>query len=157
MGAIFRWIRELWLGRRALGANVERASATLPQTASAAIFNIVGGRVLLTAILGEVTVAIQNLADNARLEAVPTVGTLRVVCQNLNIQAYALGDVLGISGVNIDPMLPPASGGSVEGQTVGVVLKAGTLNLRCSANATGEIRWKVWYIPLDDGAVMQAA
>ena len=36
------------------GKKVERATATLPQTTAAPIFNILGGRVAMIGILGEV-------------------------------------------------------------------------------------------------------
>ena len=38
-----------------LGLRVDRATATLPQTTAAAIFNVLVGRVAVTQIIGEVT------------------------------------------------------------------------------------------------------
>jgi len=157
MGAIFRWIRDLWLGKRSLGQVVERVSATLPQTAAAAIFNIVGGRVLVTSIIAQVTVVMGAVGNDTKLTATPTAGTPRDICAVLDTANYVLGDLLGITGINIDAMLPPASAGTLEGQTVGVVLKTGTLDLDCAGNNTGELSWTIHYIPLDAGAVIQAA
>lgn len=161
MGAIFRWIREIWLGRRLLGQVVERASATLPQAAAAAIFNIVGGRVLITSIVAQVEVIIAfaapSVAVTVNLIATPTDGSPRAVCAVLNIDTYDVGELLGITGIHTDAMLPPAAAGTIEGQTVGVVLKPGTLDLNNADTSTGELSWIVHYIPLDSGAVVQAA
>lgn len=156
MGAWFRWIREIWLGRRLLGQVVERATAVVT-AATVPLFTVSGGRILVTSIVGEITIVMQNLACNVRLQATPTVGSARAICQNLNIQAYALGDLLGITGVNTDAMLPPASGGSIEAQTMPVVVKAGTIALVGSAAPTGSIRWTLHYMPLDSGASVVAA
>ncbi|MDO9581339.1 MAG: hypothetical protein Q7J06_12395, partial [Bacteroidales bacterium] len=88
----------------------------------------------------------------------PTTGTAHDICAVLNTENYAVGDLLGISGIDVDAMIPPASAGTIEGMTVkGVVLKAGTLDLDCAANNTGELSWTAHYIPIDEGAVMQAA
>lgn len=163
MGAVFRWIRELWLGKRALGQVVERASATLPQGVAAAIFNIVGGRVLITSIVAQVEVIIAPIAPSVavtvNLIATPTLATAtpRAVCAVLNIDTYDVGELLGITGVHTDNMLPPAGAGTIEGQTVGVVLQPGTLDLNNADTSTGELSWIVHYIPLDSGAVVQAA
>lgn len=112
----------------------------------------------MTSIIGQVEVVMGAVANNTKLTATPTApGTARDICAVLNTANYAQGDLLGIDGINTSAMLPPASSGTIEGQTVGVVLKPGTLDLDCAANNTGELSWIVHYIPLDAGAVMQAA
>ena len=50
------------------GAKVDRAAASLPQTAQTAYFTVAGGRVLVTAIIGEVTTIIQGQAQRDILE-----------------------------------------------------------------------------------------
>ncbi|MBU1173549.1 MAG: hypothetical protein KKD44_28610, partial [Proteobacteria bacterium] len=55
-------LRKLLLGRPLF-----RAATTLPQTAAFAIFNIVGGKVLMTSIVGEITV-ILGAVGNMGLE-----------------------------------------------------------------------------------------
>lgn len=140
-----------------LGIQVERATATLPQTASAAIFTVAGGRVLLKQIIGEITVIMGGVANNTSLEGNPTTGTLETLCAVLNTANYAAGDLLGITGVMADAMVPAATGGALQGMAVPIVLKAGTLDLRCAANNTGSVRWTVYYTPLDAGATMVAA
>jgi len=37
------------------------------------------------------------------------------------------------------------------------VLPVGTLDLRLAASSTGEVRWTIFYVPIDDGAYITAA
>ena len=154
MGAIFRWVKELWLSRKALGQVVERALDILPQTATEALFTITGGRVKVTSIIGEVTTAIENLAVNARLSAAPTTGGGADICGALNIQNFVVGRLLGITGIPIDAL--GSRGGVNPAQTQGVILKAGTLTLTTDANRTGKVKWTLHYVPVDVGAVITA-
>ena len=156
MGVWFRWLRDLWLGRRTLGMTVERATAVVT-AATVPLFTVSGGRIKITQILGEVTTVMQALATNARLSHNPTTGTTRNLCANLNIASYAAGDLLGITGVNTDAMIPPATGGAVEAQTMGVIVQEGTIDLISDAAPTGSIMWTLKYIPIDDAAAVIAA
>ena len=151
MGAWFRWIKELWQGKRQLGQTVERATAVVTAV-TRNLFTVSGGRIVVTQILGEVTTVMQALATNVRLSADPTTGTTRNLCANLNIASYAEGDLLGITGINTDAMIPPATGGALEAQTVGVIVQEGTIDLISDAAPTGSIKWTLKYIPLDPGA-----
>jgi hypothetical protein len=156
MGAIFRWIRDIWLGRRQLGQTTERATAVVT-AATVPLFTVSGGRIKVTQILGEVTTVMQALATNVRLSANPTTGTTRNMCANLNIASYAAGDLLGITGVNTDPMLPPATSGVLEAQTFGVIVQEGTIDLISDAAPTGSIKWTLKWVPIDEGAAVVAA
>lgn len=153
MGAIFRWIRELWLGRKLLGQTVERATAVIA-IGTATLFTVSGGRIVVTQILGEITTGMQAIATTLRLQADPTLGTTRNICADLDVNAYAAGDLLGITGVNTDAMQPPATGGALEAQTMGVIVQEGTIDLVAGANNTGSVKWTLKYIPLDDGATV---
>jgi len=156
MGVWFRWLREIWLGRRALGQTTERAAEELIADTHD-IFTITGGRILVTQILGQVTAAVVT-ASSIRLIATPTAGTLRNMCANLLVNTYAIGDLLGITGVNTDAMIPPASSATVEGQTFGVIVPIGAIRLICDvAGATAGIRWTLKWIPFDTGAAVAAA
>jgi len=157
MGAWFRWIREIWLGRRALGQTTERATAVMTGV-TYSLFTITGGRILVTQILGEITIVIAG-ALTISLQHNPTVATstTRALCAGLLVTAYDVGDLLGITGVNTDPMLPPAASGSVEAQTMGVILNAGEIELLNDIVDTGSIRWTLKWIPFDTGAAVVAA
>jgi hypothetical protein len=38
-----------------------------------------------------------------------------------------------------------------------MVVAAGTIDLDCAASNTGSVKWSIWYVPLDDGAYVEAA
>lgn len=135
---------------------VARASATLPQTAAHALFTIAGGNILVVQIYGLITVGMGAVANNTSLEGNPTAGTLETLCAVLNTANYALGDMLGITGVFADAMLPAATGGAMEGVHFPFIIKPGTLDLRCAANNTGEVAWVLHYMGLDAGVTVVA-
>lgn len=139
-----------------LGLRVDRATAALPQTAAAAIFNILGGRVAVMGILGEVTTIIQNQANNTKLTANPTTGTSVDLCTVLSIANDEVGCLYGITGV-VGEALIGANAGYAPLPTRPCVVGVGTIDLDCAASNTGSVKWSIWYIPLDDGAYVEAA
>ena len=150
------YMHGLGLRTAKLGYKVERATATLPQTTAAAIFNILVGQVQMTLIVGYITTVL-GAVGNMSLEENPTVGTTEVLCAVVAAGTYAQDDQVGISGVPAEAMLPALTGGIPGMSTQGVNLRVGTLDLRLSASSTGSIRWTVFYIPLEDGAYMSVA
>lgn len=139
-----------------LGEQVNRATATLPQTAASAIFNIVGGRILLTSIVGEVTTIIQNQANNTKLTANPTTGTSVDMCAVLSIANDEVGCLYSITGTPGDAMIG-TNAGLVPAMAKCLVIPVGTIDLDCAANNTGSVKWSVTYVPYDDGAYVTAA
>lgn len=138
------------------GVRVDRATATLPQTTAGALFNITGGRVLVTGIVGEVTTAIQNQANNTKLVANPTTGTSVDLCAALNVAADEVGCLYGITGLFSDALVGSNAGATVWPRNP-VVVPVGSIDLDCAASNTGSVKWSVTYIPLDDGAAVAAA
>lgn len=144
------------LRRLLKGTKVERPTALLPQTAAAPIFNIRGGRVAITQIIGEVTTVIQTQADLTNLVGNPTVGTSVDLCTTLDITAFEVGCLLGITGLNTEALIG-IDAGLLPAQRRDVILAAGTLDLDCAANNSGAVKWTVFYVPIDDGAWIEAA
>jgi len=145
-----------WEKIGALGEKAERATA-LPATGS--LFTISGGRVLMTSIVGELTVACDANATASKLQANPTTGTTRDLCTAVNIASYAKGDLIGITGIAANALLPPASAGSIEGMTTPCLLQEGTLDLNVAApgQVDGRVQWTMRYIAIDQGAHVVAA
>lgn len=139
-----------------LGLMVSKATAALPQGTAAAIFNIVGGRVAITQIIGEVTTIIQTTANNTKLVGNPTTGTSADICAVLDITADEVGTLYGISGLNTDAMIG-INAGALPAQVRSVILAAGSLDLNCAGSATGSVKWNIFYYPIDDGAYIEAA
>lgn len=139
-----------------LGIKVDRDTATLPQGTSGALFNIVGGRVAMTQILGEVTTVIGGNASNHSLQSNPTTGTTSPICAVLASASKEAGTLFSITGLVSDAMVGDDAGGAAM-QTRPVALPVGTLELLTSGNNTGSIKWSMWYVPIDDGAYVTAA
>ena len=139
-----------------VGRRVDRATATLPQTTASAIFTISGGRVLMLGIVGEVTTAIQNQANNTKLVANPTAGTDVDVCAVLSTANKEAGTLFGITGLFSDALVGANAGATVWPRNP-VILPIGTLDLSCAASNTGSVKWSLYYVPLDDGAIVTAA
>ena len=142
--------------RMAYGFKVSRATGTLPQTGASALFNVTGGRVAIMGIVGQVTVAILNQANNTKLVANPDVGTSVDICAVLSTANKEVGGLFGITGTYATAMVGGAAGASVMCATP-VVVNTGTIDLDCAASNTGSVKWDIYYLPLDDGAVVTAA
>lgn len=142
----------------ALGAQLVRATATLPQSGNHALFTITGGKILMTSIQGEVTVDIGG-TDNVKLTAYPTLTTAgdTDLCTAIDIDTCVVGDVLGITGTPGEALLVAHKGVVQQMLTGGVILQTGALHLVADASRTGSIKWKMTYIPLDDGAEVTVA
>lgn len=138
------------------GLAVERATAALPQTAQAALFNVVGGRIAVLGIIGEVTTVIQTQANNTKIVANPTAGTDVDLCAVLSITADEVGTLYGITGTFGDAMVGVNAGAAIMCDRP-VVVAAGTIDLNCAASNTGSVKWALFYVPIDDGAYVTAA
>jgi hypothetical protein len=138
------------------GQRIDRATSILPQGHQAAVFNVVGGRILMRQIIGEVTVAVQNQANNTKLVANPTAGSDVDICAVLNIANDEVGTLYGISGLNSTAMIG-INAGALPAQLRDVEVAAGTIDLSCAAANTGSVKWSIWYMPIDDGAYVTAA
>lgn len=139
-----------------LGERVDRADANLPQTAAEAIFTVIGGRVQITGIVGVVGTVIETQANNTKLTANPTVGSDVDICAVLSITADEAGTLYSITGTLSDALAGTAAG-AVSAQAKGVIVNTGTIDLNCAASNTGTIAWTIFYIPIDDGASIEAA
>jgi hypothetical protein len=130
-----------------LGLKVDRAAATHAATTTP-YFTIAGGRVLLTELIGKVTVA--SGANACSWVANPTTGTAtQKVCANLDIDPAVVGDSLTITGLAADAMIYGTTAG-LGTMARSVVLNVGTLDLIAAA-ADGSTSWTLFYIPIDDG------
>jgi hypothetical protein len=135
------------------GIVVTKASASLPQSTASAIFNVTGGKVLITSIVGEVTTQIQNQANDTKLVANPSTGTSVDMCAVLDIADDEVGALYSITGT-VGDALAGGSAGTVADMTTALVVNTGSIDLNCAASNTGEIKWVLTYIPLDSGAAV---
>lgn len=140
----------------ALGRMVSRDTATLPATATGAIFNVTGGKVLITSICGEVTTGIQAQANAVKLVATPTVGAVNDLSATVDVNGLAAGGLISITGLAADVAVK-STGGGISGLRNPVVVNTGAIGVNTAATNTGSVKWCVTYVALDDGASVSAA
>jgi hypothetical protein len=138
------------------GFAVDRATAALPQTTQSALFTVAGGRIAVFGIIGEVTTAIQNQANNTKIVSNPTTGTDVDLCAVLSTANKEIGTLFGITGTFADAMVGANAGATVLCDRP-VVVPIGTIDLSCAASNTGSVKWRLLYLPVDDGATVTAA
>ena len=148
------------LGDMELGIRVDRATATLPQTGQYDLFTIAGGAVKVLGILGEVTTVIQTQANNTNLEFNPAAATLADsdLCAVLDISADPVGCLYTIDGTAGNAMVDSGTTGFlIHTLAQPLYMSEGAIELHCAASNTGSVKWTIWYVPLEEGAYIEAA
>lgn len=140
------------------GILVSRATNTLPATATGNIFTVSGGRVLIVALVGEVTTAVQNQACTVAIGVAPTVGTgsTTALGTGSSVIAAPIGTHVGINpgGAAATDLATQAG---VAMPSAGFLVDAGSITITTSATNTGSMKWDLIYIPVDNGASVAAA
>lgn len=141
--------------RAKLGLQLDRETATLPGTAYGSLFTIVGGRIVLTSMIGEVTTPIQGQTTNIKITATPTTGAAVDIATNLDTNADVAQSLYGIAAYVA--AMTGGTGATNITTANGIVVNTGTLGITTGASSTGSIKWTATYIPLDDNAYMEVA
>jgi hypothetical protein len=135
---------------------VERAGAILPATTQTPYFTVTG-RVIVTQIIGEVTVVFDGTANSMKLISNPTVGSDVDLCAAVVATSDAVGTLYNITGTLANAMIATTSG-AVQAQPNGILVTAGTIDLHTTAtDTTGSTKWTVHYIPVDEGSKIVTA
>lgn len=140
-----------------LGQKVDRATATLPQTATGHLFQVTGGRVLVTGLVGEVTVATGATATNAKITSTPTTGTAVDLTANVAVTSKEIGAQLTLPATSGSALV--VKNGGAGGQLPGhnpYIVPIGYIDLITDASDTGSVKWSITYIPLDNNASLAA-
>lgn len=137
-----------------LGTRVSKATGTLAAS-TVTLFNVTGGKCLITSIVGEVTTAV-TVANSYKLQANPTTGTTGdiVAATDIGTTDSPAGTLLGFDGAEASTI--QNSPGVVPTLARPIVVNTGTIE-SVSAGTDGNITWVLTYIPLDDGAAITAA
>ena len=81
------------------GIHIAKSSATVPQSTTQDIFTVAGGKVLVRALVGEVTVAIgAGTTPDLQVQHVPTVGTTIDVATDVVIASDEIGTLYYVEG-----------------------------------------------------------
>lgn len=141
------------------GILVARATAALPATTSQNIFTIAGGRILLLALIGEVTTVIQAQSTTVKVTSTPTTGSaIDMSSTGADINALQVGGRITLA----DPpaaatALTKTNAGYTNVQSVQTIVPIGTISYTTGATSTGSIKWDLFYVPYDAAATVAAA
>lgn len=140
----------------AFGVQVLKAAQNTPQTATADLFTVAGGSVLVTSLLGLVTTVTPSTVNTLALGTAPTTGTAETagIASATSIASQEAGTWLATQASS------GAAGALVVGGHAGnalflpapFVVSAGFITWTTTGSATGQIAWYLTYVPLDTGA-----
>lgn len=135
------------------GPTVLRAAAVLPATATGTLFNVTGGNVIITNIVGQVVSAMSATATNLKLNVSNTAaGTNADISANVLVTSLAAGTLLGL------PTLGSAGSALIYAvQNNEFIIGTGAIRAITDATNTGTVKWYVNYVSLDPGAAVVAA
>lgn len=139
------------------GIKVDRDAAVLPATAAGTIFTVTGGRVVVKALVGEVTTVCDSTATTLKVSSSPTTGTAVDLTSATAVTSKEVGSLISLP-LTLGGALSVnnAGAGQIPG-AVAFVVPAGSITVTTSATNTGAVKWTLLYVPLDDGASVAAA
>ena len=131
-----------------------KATKTALANATAVYFRAYTGLVVVTAIIGKVTVEAVG-ATTLTITHVPTAGATIPVCAAGDVDTGTIGSYITcpLSGTGVATTNDAATGLAIPSK---MLLPVGALTFTWSAES-GSASWTVWYIPMEDGAYMAAA
>lgn len=140
-----------------LGVKVDRATATLPQGATGSIFTVAGGRVVVTSLIGEVTVAAGATVTTLKVTSTPTTGTAVDLTSATAITSLEVGGHMSLP-LTLGGALVVSNAGVAEvAGAIQLLIPVGNIQITTSAGDTGSVKWSLTYIPFDDAATVVAA
>ena len=98
----------------------------------------------------------ETQANNTKYISTPTVGSATDMCAVVDITAQEAGGLLNITGVLATAALKGTAGAAAH-MANGIVVAPGVIGLNTAADNTGAMKFSIWYVPLEDGAYIEAA
>jgi hypothetical protein len=137
------------------GMRVDKAATAIAAISTKDLFTVVGNCLIL-GLIGEVTTLIQTQANNTKYISTPTVGTAVDLCAVVDITAHEVGGLLTITGVLATAAVKGNAGAGVM-MSNGIVVAPGVIGINTAADSTGAYKFSIWYVPLEEGAYIEAA
>ena len=138
------------------GLRVSKAAIDIAAISTKSLFTVIGGNCLILGLIGEVTTIIETQANNSKYISTPTVGTAVDLCAAVDITAQEVGGLLTITGVLATAAVKGTAGAGVM-MTTRQVVAPGVIGFDTAADNTGAMKFTIWYVPLEDGAYIEAA
>lgn len=136
---------------------VSKAAATLPSSTTQNIFTVTGGRILVKALIGEVTTLVgTGTTPDLKVTSVPTTGTALDVASDVVIADDEVGTLYNVEGDGT-ALVAYSSGYAGTAVGNGFVIPIGTIRIATSETTAGATKWDIWYLPLDDNARVVSA
>lgn len=141
------------------GTLVTKAAAALPQTATATLFTVATGNVLVTSVFGQVSgTAIGATVTTLALGTAPTTGTAETagIATATAITSLEIGTFVGVqaSSGKAGALVAGGHAGDAVFAATAFVVAPGTITWTTSASDTGKMAWWLTYVPLDNGATV---
>lgn len=139
------------------GVLISKAAQNLPQTATATLFTVTGGAILVQFMYGLVTTALGATVTSLSLGNTPAGGANAPasIATSAVVTSKALGTIYVpsfSSGVAAAPL---------QGNVVGFnapfapfIVPAGVITWTTTAGDTGQMSWNLNYLPIDAGATV---
>ncbi len=148
-----------------LGTQVSRAAAEIFDGTTTSLFTIATGRVMVTHLSMQNSVAAADSTANAvKVIMNPSTGTSTDLCATLDVANDEIITLYSISGTFATALIQSgaANSGAVISMTTPVILDVGTIDLSSAgdsgAGATDvQTSVELWYFPIDDGATVVTA
>ena len=136
------------------GLVVEKPAVAIAAISTKPLFTVVGGRVIVKTLLGEVTTGLEAKANACKFVHTPTGGAAVDLSAAVECNGDVAGTMYGITGLPATAM--SVTIGTAVNSAYDIVLKPGAIGFNTAADATGAVKATVVYIPLDDGANITA-
>lgn len=149
--------------QQATQATSAGAGIALPATTTGQLFRVRGGRVIVKALVGEVTTAIQNQLCNLKVSSKKldasssAVGTAVDVTANVDMANREVGGLHFVEGDGTAGVLSNAGAAFIGANSGYWIAPQGEIYITTSATNTGAMKWDIWYQPLDPGAYVEPA
>ncbi len=149
-----------------LGTQVARGAADIFDGTTTSLFTIAGGRVLITHLSMQNSIAAADATANAvKFVMNPTVGDDTDMCATLDVADDTINCMYTITGTFGDALVQSgaATDGAVgAGMASQVILDAGTIDLSSAGDSGAggsdvQTSVELWYFPLDAGATVVTA
>ena len=138
------------------GLRVDQVATAIAVISTKDLFTVAGGNCLILGLIGEVTTVIETQANNTKHISTPTVGTAQDLCAAVDTTAHEVGGLLTITGTFADAAVKGNAGAGAM-MTAGAVVGPGVIGINTAADNTGAYKFSLWYVPLEDGAYVEAA
>ncbi len=140
--------------------SAQKGIVTVPQNALEPLFTVTG-KILVLSLVAEVTTQLGAGPMSSKFVANPTVGADVDLCAAADTAVDTVGTIYSVSGDFSDNILVSTSGALEITSTANsreFIVTAGTIDFHDNdAAATGAIKASIVYIPIDEGARVEAA